>query len=168
MKALTGFTLIELLVTIVLTAILVGVAAPSLSRSYDHYRAQTSIDTFRQYLAAARNQAISYGSRITVCPLKSTRCVNDWSLGLTMFIDRGASNELDGDDRIIQESSPFNSKDTATYSRRAIRFLPTGLASGTNGTFRYCPSAPDSAESMALVVNNAGRTRIREDAITCQ
>ncbi|MGI2257738.1 GspH/FimT family pseudopilin [Shewanella sp. GXUN23E] len=168
MNRYVGFTLVEVMITLTIAMVLMMVAVPNMGKTYDFYRADSQINTVQDFLIAARNQAISYGTRITVCPVSANSCSNDWSLGLTMFIDNGNGNEIDGDDRILQVIGPFPAKDTVSYSRSSIRFLPTGLASGTNGTFRYCPSSKTSTQSLSLVVNNAGRVRDGEGPVICQ
>jgi type IV fimbrial biogenesis protein FimT len=163
MKQPYGFTLIELMVTLAIAIILISVAAPSLSSFYDAYRAKSSILVIQQALQYGRNAAISYGVRVTVCPVKLNRCDNDWQNGLTVFTDAGDKNQLDGSDTVILQTSPFNTKDIVSYNRAAIRFKPDGLASGTNGTLRYCPSSATSPYSKAIIVNQAGRVRFSTD-----
>ncbi|MCL2913349.1 GspH/FimT family pseudopilin [Shewanella corallii] len=163
-----GFSLIELIVTLLVASILVTVAMPNLTKTYDFYRADSNISKIKSFLMTARTQAISYGVRITVCPLEGSSCSSDWSKGMSMFVDSGSSNVLDGDDQVLQVIHAFDASDTLVYSRNAVRFLPTGLASGTNGTFKYCPSSTDSQESVGLVVNNDGRVRDSTSSITCQ
>ena len=163
-----GFTLIEVIVTLAVASILILVAIPNFAKTYDFFRADSNVSKVKSFLMTARNQAISYGVRITVCPLEGSQCGTDWSAGMSMFVDSGSSNTLDGDDQVLQIIQAFDESDTVQYSRTAIRFLPTGLASGTNGTFKYCPSSKDSKESVGLVVNNDGRIRDSTSSITCQ
>jgi len=169
MKTIKGFTLIELMTTLVVSTTLISIAAPNFNSLYDHYRADSSIRNIQQTLQLARNSAISYGVRVTTCPVVENRCNEDWGLGLTVFTDSGERNTLDGTDLIISQTSPFEEKDTVIYNRAAIRFQPDGLASGTNGTLKYCPTTPDSQYSRAVIVNQAGRVRFsREEDISCR
>ncbi|WP_299793905.1 GspH/FimT family pseudopilin [uncultured Shewanella sp.] len=159
MKICAGFTLIELMTTLVVAIILTGIAAPSLTDLNLSYRAKSSVKTIQQTFQLARNQAISYGSRVTACPVQSNRCVRDWNIGITVFIDSGESNVIDGADEIIFATSPFNADDIITYNRLAVRFQPDGLASGTNGTLKYCPLSSDNKYSKAVIINQSGRVR---------
>jgi type IV fimbrial biogenesis protein FimT len=96
-------------------------------------------------------------------------CSEDWSLGLSVFIDQGEKNQLDANDQLLQQTSPFNENDYIRYNRPAIRFQPDGLASGTNGTLTYCPGKVDSEYAKAVIVNQAGRVRIsKKKNITCK
>lgn len=163
-----GFSLIELITTLSVSAILLAVGAPSLTDFYTRYRADSSIRVIQQTLQFARNQAISFNSRVTVCALIDDKCDSNWQVGLTVFIDINNNNQLDSSDKKIYTTNAFHSKDTVKYNRAVIRFLPDGLASGTNGTLKYCPSRPTSPYSQAIVINQAGRARISTDSnINC-
>ena len=86
-----------------------------------------------------------------------------------MIIDRGKKNQLDASDSLLQQTSAFNQNDFVGYNRPAVRFQPDGLASGTNGTLTYCPSAIDSEYSKAVIVNQAGRARMsKKKNIKCK
>jgi len=168
MKTCTGFTLIELMTTLVVAMVLTGIAAPSLTDLNVSYRAKSGITTIQQTLQLARNQAISYGGRVTACPIENNRCVRDWKIGITVFIDSGESNIIDGADEIIFATSPFHRDDIIIYNRLAVRFQPDGLASGTNGTLKYCPISSDNKHSKAVIINQAGRIRFStQDNIKC-
>lgn len=157
-----GFTLIELMITLVVATILIVIAVPSLSQLYEAQRAQAAIRVIQQTLQYARNAAISFGVRVTVCPITSDSCSKDWRLGLTVFTDSGDKNRIDNTDKILLQTSPFNPQDIVSYNRSAVRFHPDGLASGSNGTLRYCPSSPTSPYSKAVIVNQAGRVRFSQ------
>ncbi len=168
MKTHAGFTLIELMTTLVVAMVLTGIAAPSLTELHVSYRAKSAIKTIQQTFQLSRNQAISYGCRVTACPVKGNRCVRDWKIGITVFTDRGELNVIDGADEIIFATSPFHPDDIISYNRLAVRFQPDGLASGTNGTLKYCPLTSDNKHSKAIIINQAGRVRFStEDNIKC-
>ncbi|WP_434931398.1 GspH/FimT family pseudopilin [Shewanella sp. HL-SH5] len=154
-----GFNLIELMTTIMITSLLSVIAFPSFKSLQQQIRVDSNIRTIQQSMQFARNMAISYGVRITVCPLEQGKCGNDWHTGFSIFADSGKPNELDGQDKIIQEVSQFHQEDIIQYNRKAIRYQPDGLASGTNGTLTYCPETFDSPYSKAIIINQAGRVR---------
>ncbi|MCG9695997.1 GspH/FimT family pseudopilin [Shewanella sp. Isolate11] len=158
-----GLTLVELMVTITVATILIGIAAPSLSSLYDAQRAGANIRKIQQSLQFARNAAISYGVRVTVCPVADNQCNSDWQSGLVIFTDSGTTNILDGSDKVIYQTGEFHQQDTISYNRRAVHFYPDGLASGSNGTLKYCPGSPTSSSSKAVIVNQAGRVRFSTD-----
>jgi type IV fimbrial biogenesis protein FimT len=168
MKKSLGFSLVECMLTLVISTILISVGVPQFQSIDEYFRTDSSIRKVQQTFQLARNHAISYSSRVTVCPIKEGKCSKDWTIGLTIFTDLGESNQIDGTDTIIFNTAPFDSRDFITYNRLAVRFQPTGLASGTNGTLRYCPSTLDNQNSQALIVNQAGRVRFStKKVITC-
>ncbi|BAJ00984.1 GspH/FimT family pseudopilin [Shewanella violacea] len=163
-----GFTLIELMTTLVISTSLVSIVVPNFHSLYEHYRADSSIRVIQQTLQLARNTAINYGVRVTVCPVIKNKCSHDWSIGITVFIDSGASNIIDNQDEILFKTASFYHGDFVTYNRTAIRFQADGLASGTNGTLKYCPSSILSEYSKAVIINQSGRIRFsKADTIEC-
>ncbi|MGX9462386.1 GspH/FimT family pseudopilin [Shewanella sp. A14] len=164
-----GFNLIEVIVTTLLTVLLSLMAFPSFTAISEQTRARSNISVIQQTFQFARNMAISYGVRVTVCPIVENKCSSDWRIGLSVFIDRGSKNQLDNNDRILRQTAPFNENDYINYNRPAIRFRADGLASGTNGTLTYCPSTIDSKYSKAVIVNQAGRARMsKKKNIKCK
>ncbi|MGS0726923.1 GspH/FimT family pseudopilin, partial [Shewanella sp. 0m-11] len=151
----SGFTLVELMVTLVVATILTVIAVPSFNSIYAGVRSDSNIRKIQQSIQMARNHAVAYGSRVTVCPLTAHACGNDWQGNISIFTDSGQSNIIDGNDKIIYQIGPFNSKDYISYNRSAIRFQPEGLASGTNGTLKYCPDSANSEYSRAIIVSQS-------------
>ncbi|MCL1068261.1 GspH/FimT family pseudopilin [Shewanella olleyana] len=165
----TGFSLVEVLVALAIVSILSSVASPSLKSLFLHTRSKSNIGSIQQVIQLARNHAVSYGTRVTVCPIEANQCVNDWQNGFTVFTDGGQSNSLEGNDTVLFVMGPFNEEDISYYNRKSIRFQPDGLASGTNGTFRYCPGSFNSPYSKAVIVNQSGRIRFSKDkSIECK
>ncbi|ABX48343.1 type IV pilus biogenesis protein, putative [Shewanella baltica OS625] len=154
-----GFSLIELMTTLSISTILFTVGTPSFTDLSDQIRADSNIRTIQQTLMLARNTAINYGYRVTVCPLVDGKCTQNWQKGLTVFIDSDTVETLDVNDKVIRIIDEFDTKDFLKYNKSSIKFQPDGLASGSNGTFKYCPRTVDSKNSRAIVVNQAGRIR---------
>jgi type IV fimbrial biogenesis protein FimT len=159
MKYIRAFTLIELLTTLCIATLLMLIATPTLNSVYQQVRADSGIRRIQQTLQLARNSAISYGLNVTACPLVDNACNADWQKGFFVFIDNGERNKLDGTDRIIYTTDAFDAQDIVQYNRASVRFQSDGLASGSNGTLKYCPGDNRSPYSRALVINQAGRVR---------
>ncbi|MCL1141476.1 GspH/FimT family pseudopilin [Shewanella gaetbuli] len=155
-----GFNLIELMAIVAITSILATIAVPSFKAVQLQIRASSNISAIQQALYLARNMAINYGTRVTVCPLEHRNCGRNWQAGFSIFTDSGQTNFLDSQDRVLKVINAFNTNDIVQYNRKAIRFQPDGLASGTNGTFTYCPEKFDSPYSKAVIINQAGRVRL--------
>ncbi|GIU45858.1 type IV minor pilin protein FimT [Shewanella sairae] len=167
LKKSAGFTVTELMVAMVVVTILISIATLSLKSIYAHVRSDSNIRTIQQSIQLARNYAIAYGLRVTVCPLQAQICTNNWQQKITVFTDSSTSNTLDGVDQVIHTLGPFSKNDFVTYNRAAIRFQPEGLASGTNGTLRYCPDAFDNKYSRSIIVSQSGRVRLSTKPVIC-
>lgn len=155
-----GFTLVELIITLAVSAILLAVALPSFTSLYAYIRADSNIRKIQQSIQLARNHAITYGIRVTVCPIVSQRCSTNWHENISVFTDTGESKLLDGNDQLIQSVGPFHQQDVIDFNRAAIKFQPDGLAAGSNGTFKYCADAAFDSHAKAIVINRSGRARI--------
>ncbi|PKH31839.1 GspH/FimT family pseudopilin [Shewanella sp. ALD9] len=164
-----GFNLIELMTTLSIFSLLTLIALPSMLAINQNVRANSNIRLIQNTLSFARNTAINYGTRVTVCPISSGKCNTDWSIGLTVFIDSGQKNVIDGNDILLRETNEFNENDIIQYNRKSIRFQPDGLASGTNGTLVYCPDDINNQYSKAVIINQAGRIRFsKKKNIVCK
>ncbi|ABN60591.1 GspH/FimT family pseudopilin [Shewanella baltica] len=128
-----GFSLIELITTLSISTILFTVGTPSFTDLSDQIRADSNIRTIQQTLMLARNTAINYGYRVTVCPLVDGKCTQNWQKGLTVFIDSDTVETLDVNDKVIRIIDEFDTKDFLKYNKSSIKFQPDGLASGSNG-----------------------------------
>ena len=168
-----GFTLIELMVTIAIAGVLLSVGIPSLTSLYEGYRAESEIRKIQQYLMFARNQAVSYGSRVTMCPLTTSGCGSDWSNGFSIFIDNGTIGSLDTSngrtDQVIKQIDVINSSDFLSFAANSVSFTSDGLiATGSSsGTFAYCPGSQTSPESKGVDVSPSGKVRFTLGSVTC-
>ena len=168
-----GFTLVELMVTLVISTILIAVGVPSFTDMYQGYRADSEIRKMQQYLMFARSQAVSYGARVTVCPISGTACGTDWKQGFSIFIDNGAATTIDTTagvtDPIIKQVDAFNADDFITYAGNSVSFTPDGLipSTSTTGTFSYCPGSKTSENSRGVEVSSSGKVRFSDAVINC-
>ncbi|NRD72813.1 type II transport protein GspH [Shewanella sp. VB17] len=168
-----GFTIIELMVALVIGTTLITIGVPSFSNMYQAYRADSEIRKIQQSLMFAKNQAISYGARVTLCPISGAACNANWKDGFSIFIDNGTPANIDTTDgvtdRVIKQIAPFNDNDFITYTGNSIIFTPDGLIStnSTAGTFSYCPGSKSSNNSRGVEVSLSGRVQLSEAAINC-
>lgn len=168
MKTSKGLTLVELMVAMAVFAILAAVALPSLATLQNAIRADAKIREIDALAKLARSYAISYGVRVTLCPIENSCCSDNWASGFSLFTDTGTTSCLDGTDRIIQTFPAIDPSDTLQFSRRSLRFLPEGLASGSNGTFKFCAGSPSGDHGKSLIISNAGRIRLGQEKVSCE
>ena len=154
-----GFTLVELMVTIAIAAILLTIGVPSLVSMYESARVNNNVSKIHDIMAFARNQAVSYGTTVNVCPFATaTSCGTDtdWSKGVRVYITTG-NKEL----RVIDG---FHSNDKVKGPGSDITFSPDGLSSG--GTIIYCPGGKAS-ESKGVIINVGGIVSYGADGSSC-
>lgn len=159
---LQGFTLVELMVTIVIAGVLLTIGVPSLVSMYEGFRANSEIEKIHNILVFARNQAVSYGATVNVCPFASaTSCgtTTDWSGGMRVFI-----TDTSNTDRELRAIDSFHSNDRIKGPSGIITFSPEGLSS--SGTIIYCPGGR-STDSQSIKVISSGLVSYGAKGASC-
>ncbi|QIR15195.1 GspH/FimT family pseudopilin [Shewanella aestuarii] len=157
-----GFTLVELMVTITVAAILIGVAVPSLTSVYEGIRANNNAENVLNLMSFARNQAVSYGTTVSVCARASdTSCKssNDWQDGIRVFAVDRDNKEVE-----LRTINSFNSQDDISGPSSIITFSPDGLSSG--GEIIYCPGGK-SSNSKSISILTSGKVTFGTDGKSC-
>lgn len=164
-----GFTLFELMVTIGLGAVLVGLAAPSISEFTRASRLAASSRDLVVDLALARNEAVMRARRVTVCTSANlTTCANTgWTAGRLVFVDGGVAGTIDGGDRVLTRTAPLDSTiDTATTglaNANFISFQPNGRLPGVGQITVCIPEQPQRR----VVLHRTGQTTLNRMTATC-
>lgn len=83
-----GFTLVELMVTIAIAALLLSIGVPSFTAMYEATRSANEIQKINDLFAFARNQAVNYGSTVTVCPYAASPVVMTGVRGLVCILKK--------------------------------------------------------------------------------
>lgn len=167
-----GFTLVELMVTVVVAGILLTVAVPSLVSLYEGQRARSTAATIESTFAFARNQAVAYGSRVSVCPLSGTTCGTDWTAGFSVFIDNGTLGSMDTTngiaDTVLRVIDPVDSQDFIKASTNRFTYNADGLMNGNvGGTIAYCPGSKTSSDSKGYTIGAAGLITVMATTPSC-
>ncbi|MEH6415453.1 GspH/FimT family pseudopilin [Pseudomonas sp. CGJS7] len=97
-----GFTLIELMVTIVIAAILIGLALPSFSAAMRANRVSSATNLVLATLNFSRSEALRSKSSSHVCSKDATGkdCGGDWSNGMLVWTDENNNGGFDKDTEI--------------------------------------------------------------------
>ncbi|MGD8177227.1 GspH/FimT family pseudopilin [Marinimicrobium sp. ARAG 43.8] len=84
-----GFTLIELLVTLVVLAVVLGIAIPNMNTLLRNNRSLAFGDEFIGALNFTRSEAAKRGALVSLCAANDTQtaCGNDWSNGWLAVVD---------------------------------------------------------------------------------
>ncbi|WP_298442546.1 GspH/FimT family protein [uncultured Ferrimonas sp.] len=153
-----GMTLVELMITLIIAAVLIAIAVPSLHTLTMSSRSRSATDGLYQDLMMARQLAATYQNSVTVCHLSSNSCDGDWSKGYTVFIDADGSNSFTLGDETVQTRRPLNDADKLIYAANQVRFNGDG-SSINNGDFVYCPNDANSEYSRSIRLSSSGMLR---------
>ena len=163
MQRTHGFTLIELVATVAVMAICAGIALPSMGGLLERHRTTAAMALLSAHIATARNTAVTRRMPIALCPSEDgTSCATgtDWGQGWLLFLDENGNRKVDAAADILRaERAPTSGQlgIRSTSGRSALRYLPSGLNSGTNLTLSVCSKRGDLLGQ--VIVNNAGRAR---------
>jgi prepilin-type N-terminal cleavage/methylation domain-containing protein len=167
-----GFTLVELMVTVVVAGILLTVGVPSLVSMYEGNRARSAISNIESTMLFARSQAVSYGSRVSVCPFNGSSCDADWTNGFSVFIDNGTLGTLDNtngiQDTVLRTVDAVNDNDFIKSTQSRYTFTADGLmSSGQSGTLAYCPGDKSNSDSKGITIGVSGRVSMISGSVNC-
>ena len=152
-----GFTLIELLVTISLVAILMGLAAPSLTEAALGSKLAGNANRLATSATLARSEAIKRNIAITLCiSTNGTSCTTTggWEQGWIV---------LSGTTLLrYEQAAPTGFKITESANVKSLSFLATGVGS-TPANFTVCQALPSAGSQERVVdVNVTGRTFMKK------
>jgi type IV fimbrial biogenesis protein FimT len=175
MKQGSGFTLVELLVTLVIAAVLLGLAAPSFVITIQNNRLVTQVNDFMTSLNLARSEAIKRGTEVAVCRSNTTftNCnagAGNWSTGWIVFTDLDSSGTVDVGETILQVHRALSGANTLTGNVNVadlISYTSGGAAAfAAGGTLSFC-DLRGSASRRVIILNAAGRARTQKQTGTC-
>lgn len=179
-----GLTAIELMVTLAILAILIGIAAPSMTRFIVQWRLSNAVNAVTGSLRTARTEAIARARPVVVCQLRAGTAVdcetgsggNDFAAGWIVF----AKNDRDTDfaysestDEVLlrQDALPGIAKIALGKAGRFV-FLPNGLvSSGSNSITVEAPGFETASTTpwarKTLCISKPGRIRYAADGEDC-
>ena len=158
-----GFSLYEALIAIAVVSTLTAIGVSSFQLMILNQRMSGAINALVTALHLARSEAIKRGEPAVLCPSPDGRaCVHGgrhWEAGYLLYIDRNHNHAVDADETVVRVFGTSDGLRLRTnLGRDDVRYLPNGLASGTNTTFTVCDARGRSTPK-AVVVSNTGRVR---------
>ncbi|MDA7415200.1 GspH/FimT family pseudopilin [Xenophilus arseniciresistens] len=179
-----GLTAVELLVTIAILAILIGIAAPSMSRFIIQWRVSNAVNALTGSLRIARTEAIARARPVVVCRVASktsTTCLSTagttgFASGWIVFAnnDRDASSDYDAtsDELLLRQDAPAGIANISLTNSGRFAFLPNGLLNSTATGINIDGMGFSSASATpwarkGLCISKPGRVRAVADATNC-
>lgn len=158
-----GFTLIEALISLLIAALLLGVAVPAWSSASEAAHAAEARALIQGSLDVAMRHAAITGSEVVLCPGDVGGCHDsyDWSGGWIAYADIDGDRARDPGETLLRDQAALAGKvhlRSTTRRRRLVLHPHGGAAAGTNVTFTLCDGR-GSARATALVLANSGRLR---------
>lgn len=166
-KSAKGFTLIELLLAVLIAAILLVIAVPTLQSTILINRGDTASNQFAAVLSMARSEAVKQGTTVWVCasvaalPCPPTSAViSNWSGGWNACCAPGTA--ASGTFVPVQSGAALaapmtNYGTTPSISFDALGRLPVG---STAQSFMFCPDGVDPTKGYLVTIQPSGRVRV--------
>jgi type IV fimbrial biogenesis protein FimT len=178
-----GLTAIELLVTLAILAILIGIAAPSMSRFINQWRVSNAVNALTGSLRIARTEAIARARPVVVCGVassSSTTCLSTaggFASGWIVFVNNDRDTNADfssaGDEVLLRQDAPSGIAAISLKNAGRFVFLPNGLLNDTANGINISASGFDSASTTpwarkGLCITKPGRVRSVADSASCE
>jgi len=172
-----GFTLIELLVTLAVTAVLLGLAAPSMMGLIATRRANSLTNELIASINLARSEAIKRNDRVVLCKSSDgSTCstTGGWDQGWILFQDIDNNALRESVEVVLKRQNPSSSGVTLTGNQNVANYLsmaPSGvpkLVSGAfqAGTFTLCTTPAIAESSRQIVLSLSGRARVQTGTLS--
>ncbi|RYH33628.1 MAG: prepilin-type N-terminal cleavage/methylation domain-containing protein [Alcaligenaceae bacterium] len=178
-----GLTAIELLVTIAILAILIGIAAPSLTQFVAKWRVSNALNALTGSLRLARTEAIARSRHVVLYRVDSdtsTTCqtgtgTNGFASGWIVFVDVDVDDKFStGDELLLRQvtlSGMSSIEPPASTTLGTFQFYANGIGSKALG-FNIDATGFDTTSTTpwarkAMCIGKTGRIRYVADASNC-
>lgn len=155
MEKNSGLTILELLMAMVVVALLLAVGTPSLRQFISRNAVIADTNDLVTALNLARNEAISRGVPVSLCPsVNGTACsaANPYQTGWIVFADPNGNLGVDATEAVLRaQIAPRRSQVAAGGLSGGATFSAKGLAAaGANGTATICRAGFNRCRQVTL------------------
>lgn len=169
MRQRTGFTLVEALVVLVLMALLLTLAAPSLKGLRQRQQLRGQAEAFWNSLTLARAEAMARQQRVTVCAqsvVGDCDATGPWQRGWLVFVDTNRNGQREAEELVLQRQGTLPDGMSLvgnTPVRRALAYAEEGRSVSVSGgflagTLTFCQDG--QGQGWNVVINAVGRPRL--------
>ncbi len=167
--SLGGYTLIETLVAVALTAILLGIGLPSMTRFIASWQVSDAVNSFTGSLRVARTEAIKRGRDVRMCASSDgASCLGSmgstgWATGWIIFVDNNKNGTFtSGTDVILLSPSSLKVASIVSSKGATITnfvFRSNGLMTSGVQALDFTPTQ-SGGTAKGICVSTTGRTRV--------
>lgn len=169
-----GFTLIELIITIVISAILLGLALPGMQGFVENNRVKLTVGQLADSLNYARSEASKRRFPVSVCARSSeSSCAGGaaWAGGWLVFTDDDGNGAIDGVNEVLRDVDNLPDNVTLVTSGFAtsnyVQYSPTGELN-VSGRFKICNDRTGFENiARAIDVSATGRANVDPNKYLC-
>ncbi|MEH6581539.1 MAG: GspH/FimT family pseudopilin [Halioglobus sp.] len=171
MRRSDGFTLVELLISVLILAVLMAIAAPSLQNLIKDNRILSEVYAFRANLNTARSEAMTQRTFVSFCNSDDgVDCGGDWNRGYIAFTDFDGDGTMDpntvnGDVLILSRVVDNTTIDIDLINpdgETRIRFNGQGYARNFGGTLELCDDR-GATRARGVIISRVGAVSAAED-----
>lgn len=171
-KQQKGFTLVELMITVVIAAILLGVAVPGFVELLERNRMQSAASGVYTSLMLARSEALKRNTSVVICRrdpatgmCATSGTTGDWKQGWVVH------PAADPNDVLLQREGMTSGDtlwvvDAGPAEIGTLSYGPDGSASGV-ATFVMCNSEAEISSGREVQVEITGKPRMRNTTSDC-
>lgn len=152
-----GFTLVELMIVLVVMAVLLGIAVPSMTQFTFSGKLRAYSNEVVASVLLARSEAIKRNQTVTLCVSSNgTSCTGgSWESG---WIVRSSGGE------VIHRQQPIGGGFKVLSSLSSVVFQPSGVGA-TQATLKVCRATPSLGDQESeIAISATGRTTVERKA----
>ena len=183
LRAQRGLTAIELLITIAILAILIAIAAPSLTQFVSKWRVSNALNALTGSMRLARTEAIARSRPVVMCRVSSnasTTCQtsaqpNGFASGWIVFVNNDrvspATFSSATDELLLRQEALPGIADMTPTGNTTFTFNSNGLGETANAinidAIGYDRPSTTPWARKAVCIAKTGRTRYVADSADC-